>query len=108
MQTVTSFHASSLPQEELGRLLADYLALDRARIVRRLMVARFGVLAAGAALLETVVHGFSVFARSFTVALCLVPPIWAWIVELVRERQLSRHPTLDARAAQHKKVVKSS
>ena len=108
MQTVMSFRASSLPQEELRRLLADYLALDRARIVRRVMVVRFVVLAAAAALLETVVHGFSALARSFTVALCLVPPIWAWIVELARERQVSRHPTLDARAVHHKKVVKSS
>ena len=97
MQNVMSFRGSSVPREELGRILGDYLALDRARILRRLMVVRFGVLAVAAALLETVIHGFSAFARSFTVALCLLPPTWAWIVELVRERQLSRHPTLDGK-----------
>jgi hypothetical protein len=91
MQTLVSFRASSVPQEELGRILADYLALDRARILRRLMVPRFGVLALGAAILETLIHGFSVFARSFTVVLCLLPPVWAWIVELARERRLSLH-----------------
>ena len=91
MQTLVSFRASSVPQEELGCILADYLALDRARLLRRLMVPRFGLLALTAGLLETLIHGFSVFARSFTVGLCLLPPVWAWIVELTRERRLSLH-----------------
>lgn len=69
-------------------MLADYLALDRARILRRLMVWRFGVLAAAAILLETVVHGFSAAARSLTLGLCLLPPAWAWIVELMRRRRI--------------------
>jgi hypothetical protein len=77
-----SFRAASVPREELGRILADYLALDRARILRRLMVPRFGLLALAAALLETVLHGFSLVARLLTVGLCLVPPTWAWFVEL--------------------------
>ena len=91
MQGFVSFRASSLPQEELHRILADYLALDRARVLRRLMVPRFGVLALAACLFESLLHGFSVVARSFTVALCLLPPIWAWIVELSRERRGSLH-----------------
>ena len=40
MQTVISFPASGIPQEELAIILSDYLALDRARIFRRRMVAR--------------------------------------------------------------------
>ena len=91
MRSMVSFGASSIPQEELGRILADYLALDRARIIRRLMVARFGLLALTAVVLETVIHGFSVFSRTFTLGLCLLPPGWAWIVELTRERRLSLH-----------------
>ena len=89
MQTVVSFRASAIPQEELGRVVADYLALDRARVLRRLMVPRFGVLALAACLLETLLHGFSVVARSLTVGLCLLPPVWAWLVELIRERRVS-------------------
>ena len=55
------------------------------------MVSRFGVLSLLAALIEAVFRGFSPFARVVTVALCLVPPGWAWIVELAREHRLARH-----------------
>ena len=116
-----SLPASSVPSRELGPILSDYLALDRARIVRRLMVTRFGVLALLAALIEAVFRGFSPFARVVTVALCLVPPAWARIVELGREHRLSRRlervggvvthryvPRSKAIRAPHKKVVKSS
>jgi hypothetical protein len=91
VQSVMSFRALSVSQEELGSILADYLALDRARILRRLMVVRFGLLALGAGLLETVIHGFSVLARSLTIGLFLVPPVWAWVVELARERRVAAH-----------------
>ena len=68
MQMLISLPASGTPSRELGHILSDYLALDRARMFRRLMVARFGCLALLAAMLETVFHGFSPFARVFTVA----------------------------------------
>jgi hypothetical protein len=90
MHTVMSFRASSVPPEQVGRIVCDYLALDRARIVRRLMVARCGLLALAAGTLETTVHGFSPLARMLTVALCLVPPAWAWVAELVYSRRLLR------------------
>ena len=90
MHSVISFHASRLPPEQLGRLIRDYLALDRARILRRLMVVRCGALALVATLLETAVHGFSPIARVLTVALCLIPPVWAWAVELGRARRVIR------------------
>jgi hypothetical protein len=121
MQMLISLPSSRTPSRELGHILSDYLALDRARIFRRLMVARFGFLALLAAWLETVFRGFSPFARVFTVALCLVPPVWARIVELARERRLSRRieavdeaithkfglPS-ERQQTSHKKVVKSS
>lgn len=90
MQTVTSFPASAIPRDKLRGILAAYLALDRARIVRRLLVARFGLLALLAAVLGTAFHGFSLFARWFTTGLFLLPPIWAWMAELRLERRLSR------------------
>ena len=85
-----SFRASGIPPEDLGRILCDYLALDRARIVRRLMVVRCGLFGVAAALLETVIHGFSPLARLVTVGVCLVPPAWAWVVELGWMRRVAR------------------
>lgn len=90
MQTLVSFPASATRPEELGRILSDYLAVDRARVRRRLMVARFGVLALGAAVLETFVRELAPFVRLITIGLCLVPPAWARIVEIRSRRRLSR------------------
>jgi len=111
MQTV-SFSTSSVSRDELSHILSDYLALDRARMLRRLMVMRFGLMALAAASLETLIRGFSPFVRAFSVALCLIPPAWAWVVELARERRLVRHRRfLDgARAASesHKKFISTA
>ena len=107
MQMLISLPASGTPSRELGHILSDYLALDRARMFRRLMVARFGCLALLAAMLETVFHGFSPFARVFTVALCLVPPAWARIVELARERRLSQRIERVDGAVTHRIVPRS-
>ena len=88
MHTVTSFHASAVQPDQLSGIMADYLALERARIFRRLLVKRFGVLAA-------IVGGvsflwLSAFASWFSVGLCAAAPVWAWIVELGCERRLAR------------------
>jgi hypothetical protein len=107
MPMLISLPASGTPSRELGHILSDYLALDRARICRRLMAARFGCLALLAALLETVFRGFSPFARVFTVALCLVPPVWARIVELACERRLSRRIERADGAVTHKFAPRS-
>jgi hypothetical protein len=90
VQTVTSFPASAIPRDQLSRILADYLALDRARIFRRLLVTRFGMLSLLAAVLGTVFHAFSPFARWFPIGLFMLPPTWAWVAELRLERRLSR------------------
>jgi hypothetical protein len=106
MQTLISFRAAASP--ELGRILSDYLALDRARILRRLMVVRFGLLAVLAASVETGFRGFSPLARVLTVALCLVPPLYARVVEFARERRLSRRIDFVEGAVTHKIVPRSS
>jgi len=88
MHTVTSFHASDVQTEQLTGIVADYLALERARVFRRLLVKRFGVLAAvfaGVSLLS-----MPAFAFWFSVGLCVVAPVWAWIAELGCERRLAR------------------
>jgi Flp pilus assembly protein TadB len=90
MQTVTSFHAAALRPEDLNGIMADYLALEEARIFRRLLVTRFGILAFIAAIAGAGLHWLSPFATWFGVGVFLVPPVWAWIVELRRDRRLAR------------------
>jgi hypothetical protein len=76
METIT-FHAASLPGEDLAAILADYLALEEARVFRRLFVTRFGLLALAVFLAARIIPGFSTYAHWVPVALCLVPPVWA-------------------------------
>ena len=72
MHTVTSFHASAVRPDQLSGIVNDYLALERARILRRLLAIRFGVL--------TVIVGgvgflwLSAFATWFSVGLCALAP----------------------------------
>ena len=108
MQTVVSFGASTVSHDEVSRILSDYLALDRARMLRRLMVVRFGLMALAAACLETLIHGLSPVRQVVHGCPCLIPPVWAWIVELARERRLLRHRRFLDGARAAKKVVKSS
>jgi hypothetical protein len=90
MEQVTTLPASAVSSEELRVILAAYLALDRARIFRRLFVIRFGLLAGVSALLAFIVPGLSAAARWLPPMLFLAPPTWAWIVELRLARRLSR------------------
>ncbi len=101
METITSIPASAVPEEELGGIVAEYLALDRIRIFRRLLVTRFGALALLAVLIGAVVPGFSWSARVGSVALFLLPPAWTWINELLMERRLAhRLERVDGAATQ--------
>ena len=47
MHAVTSFHSSAVTPIRSMAVMSEYLALERARIYRRLFVTRFGLLAAG-------------------------------------------------------------
>jgi uncharacterized membrane protein YcjF (UPF0283 family) len=81
MPTVTSFHSSAVGREQIGAIMAEYLALERARIYRRLLVTRFGLLA----LLAIIGTGFQwlpSFASWVCVGVCVVAPIGAWLAEL--------------------------
>jgi Flp pilus assembly protein TadB len=101
MHTVTSFPASTVDPEQLCGILADYLALEKARAFRRLLATRFGALALIAALAGAGLHWLSPFASWFTVGVLLVPPAWAWIVELRRDYRLSRRLDELPEAATH-------
>ena len=98
--------------------MADYLALEHARIFRRLLVRRFAVLAP---ILGAVsFFWLSAFAFWFSIGLCMAVPTWAWTVELDHERRLARQlnglptetvPSGESRTApevrSRKKVIKS-
>ena len=90
MPTVTSFHASAVESAHINAITAEYLALERARIYRRLFVTRFGLLALVLVIVGFVLHWLPAAASSAGVMLCSVPPTWAWVAELRCDRRLAR------------------
>jgi hypothetical protein len=100
MHTLVSFHSPAVRREQLGAIIADYLALERARHHRRLLVTGFGLLAALFHGLGAAVHQAS--ASWLAAGLCLAAPAWAWTVELRCDWRLAKR--LDGVP----KVVKSS
>jgi len=89
VHTVTSFHTSAVPREQLSAIMADYLALEQARVFRRLLVVRCGLMA-----LAISAAGFGLgwlprFAWMFGGSLFLAVPGAAWLAELRRARRLA-------------------
>jgi len=89
MPSFTSFNASNHSSPEVARILHDYLALDRARIWRRLIVVRFGVLALTVFVLGRVIPGLSAYAFWVPVLLFVTPAMWAAIAEVRLSLRLS-------------------
>jgi len=89
MEMVTWVRSTDVPNDALGPLLSDYLALDRLRSFRRLLLVRCGSLALATAVLGPLVGWLSAVARSVMVAVFLVPPAWAWILERRADIRLS-------------------
>jgi hypothetical protein len=90
VEIVTSFHSSALARTDVGAVMSDYVALQRARVFRRLLVRRFGCLALVAAAAGPGFHWLSTFASWFSVGVSVATPATAWVVELRRERRLAR------------------
>ena len=105
MHTVTSFHGSAVRSEQLNAVMAEYVALERARIYRRLFVTRFGLLALIVGVIGAGFHWLSAVASTFTFGFCLVVPVWAWVVELWRARRLTRR--LDTVSGSTTHIVRS-
>lgn len=80
-QTITSFRASDVPSGQLGPILADYLALQRLKIFRRLLVERVGLVAAGAGIGAYLSGGFSALDVLGMVAALMAIPGAAWVSE---------------------------
>lgn len=115
MHTVTSFHASSVERDTLTAVMADYVSVERARTVRRLLVRRLGALALVPAFFGLIVHRLTAFTSWFSIGVLLSPPACVWIVELRRARRLKRRlETIPAStsyavaSARREKVIKSS
>jgi hypothetical protein len=102
MYSILSFPASSVDADELNAIMADYLALERIRVFRRLLVKRFAILTVIVAAVS--LSWLSRLAVGFSVSLCLTPPAWAWVVEIRRERRLDGR----LKGVSARKVVKSS
>jgi hypothetical protein len=96
MDVITQFHSCALKPEELNQVLADYVALERVRVFRRLLVRRFGALSLAALVIGVALHRISPVATGASVALFLIPPIWACVIELrfnwALDRRLERIP----------------
>jgi hypothetical protein len=90
MYIVSSFHGSSAAAGQTRTVIADYLALERARNHRRLFVTRFGLVAMFLGIIGLGFHWLSLLASWLGVGLCAVPPTWAWIAELRCDWRLAR------------------
>jgi hypothetical protein len=75
---------------ELTEIMTESVALERARIYRRLFVTRCGALAAVIAVTAAAFGRLGTFEVWFSVALCLVAPVWAGVAELRCYRRLAR------------------
>jgi hypothetical protein len=73
-----------------NEIMTESLALERARIYRRLFVTRCGLLAVGLVLAAAAFRRLAMFEVWFSVALCLVAPVWACVAERRCYRQLAR------------------
>jgi hypothetical protein len=85
-----SVHSSAVDRQELSAIMRDYLALERARVYRRLFVTRFGLLALAVGVAGLGFHWLPLSGTWFGVALCLAVPLCTWISEIRFDRQLMR------------------
>ena len=89
VHTITSFHASAVPPDQLSAIMADYVALERARGFRRLLAVRCGLMALAIVAARFAFGGLPRFPWIFGASLCLAAPGAAWLVELRRARRLA-------------------
>jgi len=84
-----TFNTAQSGHHEITGILSDYLALDRARFWRRLLVVRFGLLAPIAFVVARLIPGLSAYGHWIPALLFLTPPAWACVAEIRLARRLS-------------------
>jgi len=90
MRTVAAFHSSAVTGRQVNDVLSESLALERARIYRRLFVTRFGLLGSVIAVAGPGVHWLPSFGAWLSMGACAIAPMWAWVVELRCRRRLDQ------------------
>jgi hypothetical protein len=93
VQSVTALPSSAVSPAALSGILADSVALERARLMRRLLVKRCGGLAALVLALALSAHA-SLAVRTIAPGVLVTPAVWAWVAEMSLARRLGRR--LDA------------
>jgi hypothetical protein len=81
VEQIIAIRPDSIPPEELDRVLADCIALQRVHAFRCLLGRRLVALACVAFLVGSVVPRVSVATRVISVLMLLVPPLCVWVVE---------------------------
>ena len=105
MSSVLSFHSSAVDRQQLKAITREYFALERARVYRRLTVARFGALALAVGVIGLGFHWMSPLASWGTLAVCLAVPVSVWTVELSCDRRLARR-LANTRATRHATAIR--
>ena len=90
MNVITQFHSSAIPAAELNRIAAEFLALERTRIFRRLLVRRFGLLALATLVASVAFHWTPLVATVCSVIVFAAPPLCVWGLEIRQDHALTR------------------
>lgn len=90
MVAITQFQSSAVQSAELNRILDEYIALEHVRTFRQLLVRRFGLLSLAVLVIGMGFHWISLGATACTVGLFVIPPVWAWVVEIRKDRALGQ------------------
>ena len=90
MHTVTSFHGSDVRPDQISAVMSDYVALEQARIYRRLFATRFGILACVLGTIGFGFHWLPPLASWLSVAVCAIVPSLAWVAELRCDWRLAK------------------
>ena len=102
MPAVTSFQSLAVPSQRINEVVAECLALERARMYRRLFLTRFGALAVVVAVVGWGFNWLSSVASCVSVGFCAIAPAWGWVHELKCARRLAR--SLDECPSSHPAV----
>ena len=84
-----SLNAAAIDGAELNGILTQYLAVERLRVFRHLLVRRFGLFIIAVLVAGVAFRWLSLVATLGSVAALLVPPTGAWIVERRHARALA-------------------